>query len=80
MIKRISLLIAAVLLVVVLAAMTAAPAFADNAPPGCEKKRGTIVCEDEPSNNWQQSKKGSINSSHDTATTNPGGNQAPGHH
>jgi hypothetical protein len=53
------------------------PAFADNAPAGCEKVRGTIVCETtenvgnapEHSNSQETTttfeKKGSMNSSHE---------------
>ena len=80
--KRLTALLAAS----ALGAAVAVPAIAQgaNAPEGCEKVRGTIVCEfdDTPSNHWttDTSKKGSVNSSHETETTatNPGGNQPPG--
>ena len=80
--KRLTALLAAS----ALGAAVAVPAIAQgaNAPPGCEKIRGTIVCseDDTPSNNWttDSSKKGSVNSSHEEETTvsNPGGNQPPG--
>ncbi len=52
---------------------TAAAGFADNAPPGCFKDRGTIVCPSDAKNdkfdgNQQTTKKGSENSSHDPQT------------
>jgi hypothetical protein len=65
-------------------ALAAPVAQAANAPPGCEKIQGTIVCstDDSPHNNWTEdsTKKGSVNSSHEeeSTATNPGGHQPPG--
>jgi hypothetical protein len=70
--------------VAITAAFAASSAQAANAPAGCEKVQGTIVCQesDSPHNNWstESTKKGSVNSSHeeDSTATNPGGNQPPG--
>jgi hypothetical protein len=54
---------------------SALPALAANAPEGCEKVRGTIVCQESGKNEnqpkFQQTttKKGSVNSSHEEETT-----------
>jgi Spy/CpxP family protein refolding chaperone len=68
--KRITLLIVALVLALTMSFGSAA-AFAANAPAGCEKVRGTIVCEESGKNEnqpkFQQTtfKKGSVNSSHE---------------
>jgi hypothetical protein len=74
-IKRIGLLMVAALMAVMMMAATAVPAFAANAPAGCDKVRGTIICEESGKNEnqpkFQQTttKKGSVNSSHDPVVT-----------
>jgi len=68
--KRISLLIAALMLALTMSFGSVA-AFAANAPEGCEKVRGTIVCPESGKNEnqpkFQQTtfKKGSLQSSHE---------------
>jgi hypothetical protein len=68
--KRITLLIVALVLALTMSFGSVA-AFAANAPAGCEKVRGTIVCEESGKNTnqpkFQQTtfKKGSVNSSHE---------------
>jgi hypothetical protein len=72
--KQIKLLLAAGTLTVVMAFGTALPALAANAPAGCEKVRGTIVCQESGKNEnqpkFQQTttKKGSLQSSHEEET------------
>ena len=68
--KRISLLIAALMLALTMSFGSVA-AFAANAPEGCTKERGTIICQESGKNEnqpkFQQTttKKGSVNSSHE---------------
>ena len=69
--KRIILMLTVAAMMVAALSVTAAPSFADNAPEGCFKERGTIYCPDPPKNpnnpfTQQTSKKGSLNSSHPT--------------
>jgi hypothetical protein len=72
--RRIKVLLAAAALTVVMAFGAALPVFAANAPPGCEKVRGTINCEESGKNTNQEKfeqttlKKGSTNSSHEEET------------
>jgi hypothetical protein len=72
--RRIKLLSAAVALSVVMAFSAALPAQGANAPAGCDKVRGTIVCEESGKNENQPKfeqttlKKGSVNSSHEEET------------
>jgi hypothetical protein len=68
--KRIMMMLALTALLVVALSLSAVTAFAANAPPGCHKDQGTIVCPDDAKNdrfdgNQQTTKKGSINSSHE---------------
>jgi hypothetical protein len=71
-IKRITLLLVVAIVAATMVAATAVPAFAANAPEGCYKDRGTIYCPTEGGPGKGQdlvqteSKKGSVNSSHDT--------------
>jgi hypothetical protein len=73
--RRIQLLLAAATLTVVMAFGSALPALAANAPEGCEKVRGTIVCQESGKNENQEkfqqttTKKGSVNSSHEEETS-----------
>lgn len=73
--RRIKLLLAAATLTVVMAFGSALPALAANAPEGCQKVRGTIVCQESGKNQKQEkfqqttTKKGSVNSSHEEETT-----------
>jgi hypothetical protein len=68
--KRISLLVLALVLALMMSFGSVA-AFAANAPAGCEKVRGTIVCQESGKNENQPKfrqtafKKGSVNSSHE---------------
>jgi hypothetical protein len=53
---------------------SAGRALAANAPEGCEKVRGSIVCQESGKNEnqpkfQQTTKKGSVNSSHEEETT-----------
>jgi hypothetical protein len=72
--RRIKLLLAAAMLTVVMALGSALPALAANAPSGCEKVRGTIVCQESGKNENQEkfqqttTKKGSLQSSHEEET------------
>ena len=72
--KRITLLITALMLALIMSFGSVA-AFAANAPAGCEKVRGTIICQESGKNEnqpkFQQTttKKGSVNSSHEEQTT-----------
>jgi hypothetical protein len=71
--KRISLLIAALMLALTMSFGSVA-AFAANAPEGCDKVRGTIVCQESGKNENQEkfqqttTKKGSLQSSHEEET------------
>ena len=70
MIKRIGLLMVAALMAVMMMAATAVPAFAANAPEGCHKEQGTIICpstakNDKFTGNQLTTKKGSLSSSHE---------------
>jgi hypothetical protein len=68
--KRITVLVGALVLALTMS-FGGVAAFAANAPAGCEKVRGTIVCEESGKNEnqpkFQQTtfKKGSVNSSHE---------------
>jgi len=68
--KRISLLIAALMLALTMSFGSVA-AFAANAPEGCFKDRGAIFCpesgknENQPKFQQTTTKKGSVNSSHE---------------
>ena len=66
--KRISLLFTAFLVALTMSLASAGAALAaPPLPPGCEKERGTIVCEEEGKNpkfSRETSKKGSFQSSH----------------
>jgi hypothetical protein len=68
MIRRITMWVVAAMLAV---SLSAPVVFAANAPAGCEKVRGTIVCQESGKNTnqpkFQQTtfKKGSVNSSHE---------------
>ena len=68
--KRIASLITALMLALMMSFGSVA-AFAANAPAGCEKVRGTIVCQESGKNENQPKfrqttfKKGSVNSSHE---------------
>jgi hypothetical protein len=70
--KRITMMLALTALLVVALSLSAVSALAANAPAGCTKERGTIICpvEGGPGQGQDQvqteSKKGSVNSSHDT--------------
>jgi hypothetical protein len=72
--RRIKLLVAAATLSLVMAFASALPVLAANAPAGCEKVRGTIVCQQSGKNENQEkfqqttTKKGSLQSSHDPET------------
>ena len=72
MLKRITMLVVAAMLAV---SLSAPVALAANAPEGCTKERGTIVCQESGKNvnqpKFQQTttKKGSVNSSHEPETT-----------
>ena len=73
MIKRISLLITAAIMAAMMTMATAVPAFAANAPDGCTKEQGTIVCpstakNDKFTGNEVTTKKGSTSSSHPEET------------
>lgn len=64
-----------------LTVLSAPAANAANAPEGCVKVQGTIICDDpagQSDNNFTTTKKGSENSSHDAETTNPGGQTPAG--
>jgi hypothetical protein len=71
MIRRITMLVAAALLAL---SLSVPMAFAANAPEGCTKERGTIICQESGKNEnqpkFQQTttKKGSVNSSHEEET------------
>ena len=71
--RRIKLLLAAATLTVVTVFGSALPALGANSPEGCNKVRGTIVCQESGKNQpkFQQTttKKGSVNSSHEEVTT-----------
>ena len=61
-------------MLVVALSVTAATSFAANAPEGCHKERGTLICPQEAKNPNQDqeqtvTKKGSVNSSHDAEST-----------
>jgi len=70
--KRITMMLTLTALLVVALSLSAVTAFAANAPEGCTKERGTIKCpvEGGPGKGQNQvqeeSKKGSVNSSHET--------------
>jgi phosphate-selective porin len=73
--KRISLLIAALMLALTMSFGSVA-AFAANAPAGCTKERGTIVCQQEEEGKNDKftqettiSQKGSFQSSHEPVIT-----------
>ena len=72
--KRIIMMLTVAAMLVVALSVTAPLAFAANAPEGCDKVRGTIVCPSDAKNdrfddNQQTTKKGSVNSSHEEETT-----------
>jgi len=70
LIKRMTMFVATALLALAMAV----PAFAANAPEGCTKERGTIICqksgknENQPKFKQTTTKKGSVNSSHEEET------------
>jgi hypothetical protein len=71
MIRGITMLVVAAMLAL---SLSAPVALAANAPEGCTKERGTIVCQQSGKNEnqpkfQQTTKKGSVNSSHETETT-----------
>ena len=71
--KRIMMMLALTALLVMALSLSAVTAFADNAPEGCHKERGTIICPSDAKNdrfdgNQQTTKKGSVNSSHEEET------------
>jgi len=68
--KRIGLLVVAALMAAMMMVATAAAVFAANAPEGCTKEQGTIVCPSDAKNdrfddNLVTTKKGSVSSSHE---------------
>ena len=73
--KRIILMLTVAAFMMAALTVTAAMAFAANAPEGCTKERGTISCpvEGGPGQGQNQvqtdTKKGSVNSSHETQST-----------
>jgi hypothetical protein len=72
--KRIILMLTVAAMMVVALTIAAPMAFAQNAPPGCTKERGTITCPSDAKNdkfegNQVTTKKGSTQSSHEEETT-----------
>jgi hypothetical protein len=73
--KRISLLVAALMLALTMSFSGLAFAFGHD--EGCTKEGSTVTCPGK-NKNWTSETKGSTNSSHPDENTNKGGNKPPG--
>ena len=75
--KRITLLIAALMLALTMSFGSAGAAFAFGHTEGCTKDGSTVTCPGK-NKNWTSETKGSTHSNHPDENTNKGGNKPPG--